>query len=354
MVSGYEGFSSSLRRTSTLCRHLTLFVLLIAVKRTIRFMTEISDIEDGFAMKRRRDKQRGKATRKVNRDGCTLPPEPAKHILSTFTLSNPTSKRAIADYVEIQAREKVLHAEKVKTEHLLSRDYDCWDVHTDKDRYWVITAPSNLYSQNYFPSLDFTLSFHVGVTTRIMALQRGAPNEAHKSRFTVTWRRWEDGAAALDAAEEAEEFQAVGMRCRECLIQLVRSLAKSEMVPEGEDAPKKADVVGWCELIANHVAAGASAERIRGHLKSTAKSAWELVGWLTHANDAKHSDAEFVLDATHYVISTFGSAVMRFESGSPERCPKCGSYSLDVGFNPDLRRPYVFECQKCHWQGEER
>jgi hypothetical protein len=316
-------------------------------------MTKMSDIEDGFAMKRTRDKTRGKK-RKIKPGECTIPPEPAKHILSTFTLSNPTSKRAIADYVEVQAREKVLHAEKVKTEHLLSRDYDCWDVHTDKDRYWVITAPSNLYSQHFFPSLDFTLSFHVGVTTRIMAMQRGAPSEAHKSRFTVTWRRWEDGAAALDAAEEAEEFQAVGMRCRECLIQLVRSLSKPEMVPEGEEGPKKADVVGWCELIANHVAAGASAERIRGHLKSTAKSAWELVGWLTHANEAKHSDAEFVLDATHYVISTFGSAIMRFESKAPERCPRCGSYSLDVGFNPELRRPYVWECQKCHWQGEER
>lgn len=316
-------------------------------------MPDISDIEDGFAMKRRREKQRKKG-RGVRGEDCTIPSEPAKHILSTFTLSSPTSKRAIKDYVEVQAREKVLHAEKVKTEHLLSRDYDCWDVHTKKDRYWVITAPANLYSQHFFPSLDFTLSFHVGVTTRIMASQRGAPTEAHKSRFTVPWRRWEDGAAALDAAEEAEEFQAVGMRCRECLIQLVRSLSKPEMVPRGEEPPQKANVVAWLDLVANHVAAGESAERIRGHLKTNAKTTWELAGWLTHAANAKHSDAEFVLDATHYVMAAFGSAVMRFESGSPERCPKCGSYSLDVGYNPELKRPYVLECEKCHWQGEER
>ncbi len=141
----------------------------------------MSDIEDGFAMKRRPQNAlaRGKK-RKVGEEECTIPPIPVKHILSSFTLSNPTSKRAIKDYVESQARdEKVQHAEKVRSEHLFDRDYDCWDVHTDRDRYWVITSPSNLYSPRFFPSLDFTLSFHVGVTARIMALQRGAPDETH-------------------------------------------------------------------------------------------------------------------------------------------------------------------------------
>jgi len=32
---------------------------------------------------------------------------------------------------------------------------------------------------------------------------------------------------------------------------------------------------------------------------------------------------EFVLDATHYVITAYGNAVMRFESGSPERLAEC-------------------------------
>jgi hypothetical protein len=44
-----------------------------------------------------------------------------------------------------------------------------WDVHTTGDRYWVITNPTNLYSQQLFPSMDYTLSFHVGVTARMVA-----------------------------------------------------------------------------------------------------------------------------------------------------------------------------------------
>jgi hypothetical protein len=38
-------------------------------------------------------------------------------------------------------------------------------------------SPTKLYSQHYFPSLDFTLSFHIGVMARVIALQRGAPND---------------------------------------------------------------------------------------------------------------------------------------------------------------------------------
>lgn len=314
---------------------------------------KISEIEDGFATKRHHRNLRSNK-RKVKGE-CTIPPPPAKHILSSFTLSNPASRRAIKDYVESQARdEKVLHAEKVTAEHVVGRDYDCWDVHTDKDRYWVITSPTNLYSQHYFPSLDFTLSFHVGVTARIMAMQRGAPSPSHRSRFTPVWRRWEQAAESYDTAEEAEDFQAVGMKCRETLIQFVRSLAKPEMVPEKIESPKRADVVGWSELIANTIAPGAGNDNIRAHLKAIAKSGWQLANWLTHANNATRTDAEFVLDVTQNIVATFGTAVMRHESGSPERCPDCGSYSIDVGFNPELMpRPYVAECGRCGWQSQE-
>jgi hypothetical protein len=305
-------------------------------------------------MKRKTDKRRKSGKSRVRRDECTIPPEPAKHILNSFTLSSLTSRRAIKDYVESQAREEtVLHAEKVKSEHVYGQEYDCWDVHTDADRYWVITAPTNLYSQKFFPSLDFTISFHVGVMARVMHRERGAASDGQKSRVLAVWRRWEDAAAAYDAADEIEEFQAVGMRCRECLIQLVRSLSKPEMVPQGQEVPQKANVIAWCELIANHVAGGSSSERIRGHLKAISRSCWELAGWLTHVNTAKRADAAFVLGATQNLISTYSDAVIRFESGAPEQCPKCGSHCLEVGFNPDLMpRPYTWECEKCHWVDE--
>jgi hypothetical protein len=317
----------------------------------------VSEVEDGFAHKRQRDKSRKETDgKKPKPEGePTIPPPPVKHILSSYTMSNPISKQAISDYVETQARdETVQHAERIMSEHVVGNDYDCWDVHTDKDRYWVITNPTNLYSQHYFPSLDYTLSFHIGVMLRVMASQRGAPNPAHKSRFTPVWRRWEQAAESYDNAEEAEDFQAVGMKCRETLIQFVRALAKPEIVPAGEEASKRADVVGWANLIANSVAPGDRNSYVRGHLKAISKSAWDLANWLTHQSGATRHDAQIVLDATQSVIDTFGTAVMRHESGAPERCPECGSYALDVGFEPELMpRPYIIECEHCGWQRQQ-
>jgi len=294
-----------------------------------------------------------KAKRHRN-DACVIPPPPVKHILKSYTLLSPSNAKEISGYVEWQARgEKVQHAERMKTEHLLGRDYECWDVHTQRDRYWVITSPTNLYSQKLFPSLDYTLSFHVGVMLRVEARQKGAPDAAKSARLVAVWRRWEEASTALEAAEEAEEFQAVGMRCRECLIQLVRSVGKAEMVPEGLEVPQRSNVIGWTEHIANTVAAGTSAEHLRGHLKGMAKSTWQLAQWLTHAGNAARWDAASVLDATQAAIVAFGSAVMRYESGSPDRCPKCGSYSVSVRYNPEATRRYISACEKCDWQSHD-
>ena len=75
--------------------------------------------------------------------------------------SDPHSEMDIARYVEGQARdENVQHVKRIKREVVLGDIYDIWDLTTDKDRWWVITNLTNLYSQKHFPSLDYTLLFH--------------------------------------------------------------------------------------------------------------------------------------------------------------------------------------------------
>jgi predicted RNA-binding Zn-ribbon protein involved in translation (DUF1610 family) len=74
----------------------------------------------------------------------------------------------------------------------------------------------------------------------------------------------------------------------------------------------------------------------------------------THQSGATQHDAEIVLDATHSVIDTFGAAVMRHESGAPDQCPQCGSYALDIGFEPELMpRAYILECENCGWRRQQ-
>jgi hypothetical protein len=51
-------------------------------------------------------------------------------------------------------------------------------------------------------------------------------------------------------------------------------------------APKRADVVGWCDPIADHAAHGSGAERVRRYLKAVSKAGWDdiLIGRLQGNN----------------------------------------------------------------------
>lgn len=258
----------------------------------------------------------------------------------------------IQGYMAWQAKdEQVLHLEMLTAERVFGRELKVWDVHTDRNRWWVITNPTNLYSQKLFPSLDYTLSFHIGVTARMMAHESKEAPDENAERLVSAWRRWEQAAEALEQADEAEEFQAVGMRCRECLLAFIREISSPAMLPEGQDAPKAADFVNWSEVVANAIARGQSAKEVRGYLKSLAKSTWQLVSWLTHATNAVRFDGQMAVDATQNTLSAFSTAIIRHESGAPDRCPQCGSYRLKSLYEPglDIDPPYVALCEGCGW-----
>jgi hypothetical protein len=284
----------------------------------------------------------------VRRDDCTIPPAiPATALPNLMFKRDQQAEHSIRQYVEIQSNGEIVeHAERVTTEYVLGRRLEAWDVYTDKGRWWVITSPTNLYSQELFPSLDYAISFHVGVTARMMSEPDPGVPELEKMLMSSAWRRWEQAAEALDEAEEAEDFQAVGMRCRECLVAMIREIADPGMVPVGDAAPKRADVIAWSELIANHVARGDSSQSVRGYLKAVSRAGWQVVSWLTHASNATKSDAVLAIEATQHILGIFGTALFRHQHGIPDRCQHCGSYrlglwSLETDSNPQIR------CQSC-------
>ena len=164
--------------------------------------------------------------------GPAIPPSELHKYLSE---SDPHSAQDIARYVEIEASdEKVLHVEKVKSEVILGDPHEVWDVHTDKNRWWVITPLTNLYPQAHFQSLDYTLSFHVGLMTRLRSRPQG-PDSDDPTPFDEVFRRQEQAEKHLEAAVEAEDYQSVGMQLRECLISLVGAVRRRvERKPQAE------------------------------------------------------------------------------------------------------------------------
>ena len=143
------------------------------------------------------------------------------------------------------------------------------------------------------------------------------------------------------------------MRCREALIAMVKTAGTVEMVPTGQESPKRSDVGGWCGLIADHVAMGSSSQSVRQYLKATSKSTWQLVNWLTHASNATLADAVLAVDGTQHVIAVFGTAIFRHMRGIPDRCPACGSYKIGLRPHPSTEES-VAGCTKCGWLSEDQ
>src|SRR5579862_7895041 len=79
----------------------------------------------------------------------------------------------ISDYMRDQSPDETIElVQKVYSEQVHAVRHDIWDVHTDHARWWVITSPTNLYSQDQFPNMDLALTFHVGLCLRVPKSKR--------------------------------------------------------------------------------------------------------------------------------------------------------------------------------------
>ncbi|MBL0312784.1 MAG: gamma-glutamylcyclotransferase [Holophagaceae bacterium] len=264
---------------------------------------------------------------------------------------DPHSEQDIAGYLEGQAPdETVQHVERIKKEIVLSDVYEIWDVTTDKDRWWVITNPTNLYSQRYFPSLDYTLSFHIGLMMRVRSRSDGV-DAKNPSPFDEVFRRSDQAQDRHDIAVEAEDFQAVGMLLREGLISLLVALRRRSELPTDIERPQDANFIAWSELLMNQLCEGGSNKDLRQHLKNTAKEAWQLVNWLTHARNANRTASSIAVQSCQTVIGNFIQILESRHADKTEQCPVCKSRDVrthfDIAIPPDGE--YYSSCGVCDW-----
>jgi ribosomal protein L37E len=254
-------------------------------------------------------------------------------------IASTVERDSILSYFEGQMPDDhVVHLEKVAVERVGSMVHDIWDVHCEKSHWWAVTNPLNFYSQDDFKSRDVVLTFHVGLAVRVASRERVPITDTAAALLPNAWRLWYQAVEGMTTSREAEDFQAVGVRLRECMVTFVREVSDDDLVPEGMETPKQADVVGWSSLLADHLASGSSSEQLRSYLKKLSRETWDLVNKLTHAKNAGSYDAEIGVAAVSHFLSTFTAARMRWMSGNEQRCETCGSYRVEGG-----------TCARCGW-----
>jgi hypothetical protein len=301
------------------------------------------------------DNDGGPAPKRPARDDdCIIhdhPVPPDEMARYTFE-RDPHAERDIANYVEGQARdETVQHVEKIKVEYVLGAPYEIWDVITDNNRWWVITNGTNLYSQKHFPSLDYTLSFHVGLMMRMRSQPHG-PDASDPHPFDEVSRRHDQADQLHERAIEPEDYQAVGMQLRECLLALSSVMQRLVRLPIDVDKPQAANFIAWSELLLNALCPGEQNKTLRQYLKSHSDKTWQLVNWLTHSKSANKMASQIALNATSTVVGGLMLLERREASDDvPTQCPVCSSRKIRSHFDIDIGESgaYYESCATCGW-----
>ena len=215
----------------------------------------------------------------------------------------------------------------------------------------MITDPTNLYLQTDFPKAEQALIYHLGLGVFMAERSRAMMDETHEEHVSPAWRRFRQALDAMNEAAESEDFQAVGIKCRDALIALAKAHSDSDWVGDVSEPPKAADFKGWGNIFAENLSEG----RVRSYLKALVDRTWDLTVWLQHNSNATPTDADMVLEATSHLISAFGRLIHRRELGDPERCPRCESYRLDEDIQQDESRKGFSSstvCGACGWRSE--
>lgn len=262
-------------------------------------------------------------------------------------------ERAIRNYVNLESppEDQVTLVQKIRSHRVLGRVHDVFDVHCTQTRWWVITEPTNLYLQEDFPNAEQALIFHIGLGAFLAERGRSELEKEYEDHVSAPWRRFRDALETMDDASESEDFQSVGIKCRDSLIALVKAHQSDSWVGEVLDPPHAADFKGWANIFAERLAE----DRLRRYVKTMVDKTWDLTVWLQHYSNATPMEADLVLEATSHLIMTFAKLIQRHELGPPNRCPRCESYRLHNELKHDVETDSYQEshvCAGCGWRSD--
>lgn len=150
---------------------------------------------------------------------------------------------------------------------------------------------------------------HIRELTRVALEQldqveaRGGVHDPAAGDDTPTWENLNGRISGLvneySAARDRDDWQDVGRRSREILIDFGKLIADPAIVPEGQDAPKGADAKAWFDLFLAAYASG----RDKSELRATMRAVWDLAQKVTHG-DIADVDAYAAAQATVLAVRT--------------------------------------------------
>lgn len=238
----------------------------------------------------------------------------------------------------------------------LGVEVNVWNVKTKTEAFWVIegeTAPMNLYTQNgHYFAADEAYSFHMGITQRL--------TQRHQNEFKhiideipldidqvkSISRKLRMASEKLSFDLEPEEFQSIGLICRESLIDLSKEFFKRNPKIIKDKKLKSSDFKGIANEFINLYIPGKNNSDLRNYSRKMVESAWSYNSIVVHSQNKTYPDVKIALLFTSTVVSLFENLFLKYIGFDDEfGCSKCGSKKLE--FFETENNDMITHCQSC-------
>lgn len=277
-------------------------------------------------------------------------------------------KRTFEDvkkYVEWQSQGKctVLSAKTEQHFDDLGVDVYVWNVKTDTDGdWWVVegdNVPMNLYPQSaYYFGADEVYSFHMGLMQRMSVAQDEYNPEDFVNGVTLDaeiapqlFRKLKSVATLIDTAKEIEDFQAIGVQCREILIELGNHIYNPMMVGNGEQ-PQASNFKRKCELFIQFYLKEPENSDYRNIIKKLTEATWDYANKITHSRSATYYEVSTCVTLCISLVGVYENILQKvFDPLSQYHCSICQSKKLSIaGDDSDedgIVQKLYLHCEEC-------
>ena len=181
-----------------------------------------------------------------------------------------------------------------------------------------------------------------------------------QERFPAVHDKLQSAFEELSNADSTEDYQDVGLRCRDAILLFADAVYSPDFVSEREDPPKAGDAKSRIELTLSHFGQLAGSEALR----DLVKTCWTYAMRVQHNQASASDDAEraailtavALIELAHLMEEATKNTVWMEQYGV-YKCPTCGSSDLyedtvvddfDASGSPRWHHDYL-SCEQCHW-----
>lgn len=271
----------------------------------------------------------------------------------------------VKEYVEWQSQNKcrVLSAKPEHKFNDLGIEVCVWNVKTDNDGdWWVVegeSVPMNLYPQSaYYFGTDEVYSFHMGIMERMRMAHEEYNPEGFVRAVTLDteiapqlFRKLKNVATLIDTASEVEDFQSIGVQCREILIELGNHIYTPDMA-DTDEQPQKSNFKKKSELFIQFHLTGSENSDYRRIIKKLTESTWEYACKITHSSTATNYEASTCAMLCTSLIGVYENITQKISDPISQcKCSSCESKKLTIDSDESdedgIVQKLYLKCEEC-------